>query len=334
VSKERLEQALKNWQAKLADCEHELSIVTDTSRKFELKKNIEECKENIDRIKNSLKSDFTELTPTTPKSQSPQAEYIEFDLDAGGKLELVYIPAGSFVMGQTDAEERQLIVEAGGENYKKYYASERPQHLVNVSAFYMGKYPITQRQYLAVMGANPSCFQGVRLPVENVSWHDAQSFCQKLSRKTRKKIRLPSEAQWEYACRAETSTPFHFGEIITTDLVNFEGNYTYGNAPKGKYLGKTTPVGLYQVANNFGLDDMHGNVWEWCLDHFHENYQGAPQNGGAWIDKNDSDTRVLRGGSWGIDPRSCRSATRFFNPPDNRFNFIGFRVLCEIPKTL
>ena len=359
MSREILEKTLKNWQTQLANYEHELSVTANPSLKFELNNKIEECDKQIERIKNRLKSDIVEPPPPTPKSNSShqtftfdtakieikggkvdiiktpkQAEYIEFDLDAGGKLELVYIPVGSFVMGQTAAEKQQLIAEVGEETYQKYYARELPQHLVNVSAFYMGKYPITQSQYLAIMGANPAHFQGAKLPVENVSWHDAQSFCQKLSQKTGKKIGLPSEAQWEYACRAETHTPFHFGETITTDLVNFNGNYTYGNAPKGKYLEKTTPVGFYRVANDFGLYDMHGNVWEWCLDHFYENYQGAPQDGGAWIDKNDSDPRILRGGSWVDNPRYCRSAYRYRDTADFRVYNIGFRVVYSPARIL
>jgi formylglycine-generating enzyme required for sulfatase activity len=330
VSREKLEQALENWLERLADYEHELSATSNPSLKFDLRKSIKECEEEIEKLKNRLKPDDSDPNRVEPRS----TEYIEFDLDAGGKLELVHIPSGSFLMGQTAAEKQQLIAEVGEETYQKHDVIELPQHLVNVSAFYMGKYPITQSQYLAVMGSNPAHFQGAKLPVENVSWHDAQSFCQKLSQKTGKKIGLPSEAQWEYACRAETHTPFHFGETITTDLVNFNGNYTYGNAPKGKCLEKTTPVGFYRVANDFGLYDLHGNVWEWCLDHFHENYQGAPQNGDTWIDKNDIDLRILRGGSWDFIPRYCRSATRYFSSPVNRVSNIGFRVVCEIPKTL
>jgi formylglycine-generating enzyme required for sulfatase activity len=330
VSREKLAQALKNWQDRLADYEHELSCTSNPSLKFDLRKSIKECEEQIDKLKNRLKPDESDPNRVEPRS----TEDIEFDLDAGGKLEMVHIPSGSFLMGQTAAETQALIAEVGEENYQKWYTRELPQHLVNVSGFYMGKYLITQSQYLAVMGTNPAHFQGARLPVEHVSWHDAQSFCQKLSQNTGKKIGLPSEAQWEYACRAETHTPFHFGETITTDLVNFDGNYTYGNASKGKYLAKTTPVGFYRVANDFGLYDMHGNVWEWCLDHFQENYQGAPQDGGAWIDKNDRDRWILRGGSWFNIPRVCRSATRVNGSPDVRVFNVGFRVVCEIPRTL
>jgi eukaryotic-like serine/threonine-protein kinase len=360
MSKEKLEQALKIWLERLADYEHELSCTSNPSLKFDLRKSIKECEEEIEKLKNRLKSDVLDpnlvKTPslTTPfniahksftfdtaqveisgskvdiiKTQK-QAEYIEFDLYAAGKLELVYIPSGRFLMGQTATETRALTVEVREEIYQTYYARELPQHPVDVSAFYMSKYPITQGQYLVVMGSNPGYFGGDRFPVRNVSWHDAQSFCQQLSQKTGTKIGLPSEAQWEYACRAETHTPFHFGETITKKL----GNYTYGETLKAKDRGKATPVGSYQVANDFGLYDMHGNVWEWCLDRYHENYQNAPQDGGAWVDKNDSDSRILRGGSWDNLPRDCRSTFGFGITPDLRHDTVGFRVVCEIPRTL
>lgn len=247
--------------------------------------------------------------------QSKQGEYISEDLGNGVKLEMVSIPAGSFLMGSPVGE--------GNEN-------EKPQHLVNVPTFYMGKYPITQSQYLAIMGENPSHFQGGDLPVENVSWLNAQEFCEKLSKKSGKKYRLPSEAEWEYACRAGTTTPFHFGETITTDVANFNGDDTYGNAPKGKYLQKTTLVGNYKVANNFGLYDLHGNVCEWCLDEYEDNYQDAPTDGSAReniFSKDKNKKRLLRGGSWKYNPRNCRSAYRNRRSADTRHNYIGFRLV-------
>jgi formylglycine-generating enzyme required for sulfatase activity len=189
----------------------------------------------------------------------------------------------------------------------------------------MGKYEVTQAQYQAIMGNNPSNFKGEKRPVEQVSWNDAVKFCEELSKKTGRAYRLPSEAEWEYAARAGTDTPFHFGETITTDLANYNGNFTYASAPKGEYRKETTDVGIFPP-NSFGLYDMCGNVWEWCLDKYHNNYNGAPTNGSAWLDGGE-DTRLLRGGSWDFSPRNCRSAVRGrFNPVDRDYD-IGFRLV-------
>ena len=173
------------------------------------------------------------------------------------------------------------------------------------------------------------------MPVEQVSWYEAVEFCAQLSQHTGRNYRLPSEAEWEYACRATMKTPFHFGDTITTDVANYRGtddknlgrSGSYGDGPKGKYRKKTTPVGQFDAANRFGLSDMHGNVWEWCLDHWHDNYNGAPDDGSVWTQGGDSDRRVLRGGSWFNDPRVCRSASRFSLVPDDRNYLIGFRVI-------
>jgi formylglycine-generating enzyme required for sulfatase activity len=158
-------------------------------------------------------------------------------------------------------------------------------------------------------------------------------FCLRLSIHTKRTYRLPSEAEWEYTCRAGTTTPFHFGETISTDLANYNGtdkNYgAYGRGVLGKYQGKTTPVGSFGVANDFGLYDMHGNVREWCLDHWHENYEGAPTDGSAWINPKakEDDFRTLRGGSWIYNPRRCRSASRLRNSACVRHGYYGFRIV-------
>ena len=244
------------------------------------------------------------------------ARYFTEDLGNGVKLEMAAIPGGTFMMGSP-------------ENEAKRRDSENPQHQVTVPGFFMGKYPVTQAQYQAIMGNNPSLFKGSNRPVECVSWDNAVAFCEKLSQITGKTYRLPSEAEWEYACRAGTTTPFHFGETITTDLANYNGNYTYGQEPKGVYRRETTEVGSFGVANNFGLYDMHGNVWEWCQDNWHSNYEGAPIDGSAWlgIEKN-TNTRLLRGGSWNYLPGNCRSAYRG-NDLLGNYNDIGFRVVCS-----
>jgi formylglycine-generating enzyme required for sulfatase activity len=155
------------------------------------------------------------------------------------------------------------------------------------------------------------------------------AFCEKLSQITGKTYRLPSEAEWEYACRAGTTTPFYFGETISTELANYNGYYTYGGGAKGEYRGKTTEVGSFGVANNFGLYDMHGNVWEWCQDSWHSNYEGAPTDGNAWLDNEDNNWKLLRGGSWGSYPKNCRSAFRNHYNLDNDNDVIGFRVVCS-----
>jgi formylglycine-generating enzyme required for sulfatase activity len=143
---------------------------------------------------------------------------------------------------------------------------------------------------------------------------------------TGRQYRLPTEAEWEYACRAGTTTPFHFGPTITSDLANYDGNYVYGDGPKGKFREETTGVGSFPP-NALGLYDMHGNVWEWCQDHWHSNYEGAPTDGGAWLPS--SELRLLRGGSWLYYPELCRSAYRDYDFPDNRNCNIGFRVVCS-----
>ncbi|MDJ0517348.1 MAG: SUMF1/EgtB/PvdO family nonheme iron enzyme [Trichodesmium sp. MO_231.B1] len=240
-----------------------------------------------------------------------QAEFFTEDLGGGVILEMVSIPGGSFIMGSPENEPQRLDTES-------------PQHQVTLQPFYMSKYPITQDQYLAIMGKNPSGLKGKNRPVEAVRWHHATDFCQQLSQKKGKIYRLPSESQWEYACRAGTTTPFYFGETITTDLVNYSGNYNYGNAPKGIYRKQTTDVGSFP-ANAFGLYDMHGNVWEWCQDIWHDNYEDAPNDGSAWETEGDLQIRVLRGGSWNCDPRWCRSADRSY---DHYYYYRGFRVVC------
>jgi formylglycine-generating enzyme required for sulfatase activity len=220
--------------------------------------------------------------------EQKQAQYEIEDLGNGVTLEMVSIPRGTFMMGSPKTE-------------KERSGSEGPQHRVTIQPFWMGKYPITQRQWQAVMGNNPSKFKGDNRPVEMVSWHDVVEFCQRLSEKTGKTYRLPSEAEWEYACRAGTTTPFYFGETITTDLVNYDGDYPYAAGPKGIYRKQTTEVGIFPP-NAFGLYDMHGNVWEWCADPCHDNYQGAPTDGSVW-QEGKSSLFVLRGGSWVTDAR-------------------------------
>ena len=258
-------------------------------------------------------------SPLDLSRERRQAKYFTEDLGNGVKLEMVYIPGGSFLMGAPESE-------------KGCVSFERPQHKVTLSAFWMAKYPTTQAQYRAITGYNPSRFKANNNPVETVSYDEAIDFCQKLSTKLGKKFNLPSEAQWEYACRAGTTTPFYFGETITSDLANYNANYTYVNEPKGKYRRETTPVGSFSP-NSFGLYDMHGNVCEWCADNWHSNYSDAPIDSSVWEDKNSSNF-VVRGGSWDFSPDFCRSAYRFDSYSRGlRDNDIGFRVACVAPRT-
>ena len=246
-------------------------------------------------------------------------------------LRLVRIPEGDFVMGSPEEERDRSDLEG-------------PQHPVHLQEFWMGKYPVTQAEWRIVAGFSkidrdldlePSHFKGDRLPVEEVSWDDAVEFCDRLSVYTKRKYRLPTEAEWEYACRAGTITPFHFGETITTELANYRGkddeslgwSGSYGDGPKGKYREKTTPVDDFQIANMYGLCDMHGNVWEWCQDYFHDNYDGAPSDGSAWTEGENSSLRVIRGGSWLNYPGVCRSACRSYYTPVIQLSYLGFRVV-------
>lgn len=200
----------------------------------------------------------------------------------------------------------------------------------------MGMFPVTQAQLRAVsslppvsiaLPPDPSHFKGGSRPVESVSWRDGQELIARLSRRTGRKYCLPSEAQWEYACRAGTTTPFHFGPTITTSLVNYDGNYPYGNAPRGRYREQTTPVGSFQWANAFGLYDMHGNVWEWCEDPWRANYEGASNNdGGSWVFGGGEGRRVIRGGYWDCNARHCRSASRYGHKLYGRHSYLGVRV--------
>jgi formylglycine-generating enzyme required for sulfatase activity len=271
------------------------------------------------------KTPLDNKTPSSPSdwmipSKSAQPEtpldnktsFIE-NLPNGITLEMVSLPAGQFLMGSPDSDS----------DAKSY---EKPQHQVKVNSFAIGKYPVTQAQYQAVMGNNPSHFKNnPQNPVENVSWNDAQAFCEKLSQITGKTYRLPTEAEWEYACRAGTTTRYYFG-----DNDNQLGNYAWYDGNSG---GKTHPVGQ-KKPNGWGLYDMSGNVWEWCEDNWHNSYAGAPDDGSAWLD-NDNDYPIVRGGSWGLNPYNCRSAIRnYIIRRDPRFYVFGFRVVCVFGRTL
>jgi formylglycine-generating enzyme required for sulfatase activity len=271
----------------------------------------------------------------------------------GTSLTMLWIPPGRFWMGSADTERERT-------------AAEGPQHLVQLQGFFLGQTPITQAQWRAVaqwqplekeapwpedLDPNPVAklsqaerFVGDQRPVVNVSWQDAMAFCRRISQRTGRLYTLPSEAQWEYACRASTTTPFHFGGTLSTALANYNGTATYGDGEKGGFREQTTDVGTFP-ANAWGLQDMHGNVWEWCADHWHENYEQAPDDGRAWLIESSKkeapganreatkNARLLRGGSWSYYPRGCRSASRFRLTQDDRAYSAGFRV-CFLPQDL
>jgi formylglycine-generating enzyme required for sulfatase activity len=259
-----------------------------------------------------------------------QVEGYREDLSEGVALTMVKIPAGSFLMGSPDNEPVRLECEG-------------PQHEVTLGSFLMAQTSITQAQWRTAaswpkeerdLKPDPSHFKGANRPVEQVSWWDAVEFCRRLSKRTGKRYGLPSEAQWEYACRAGTTSPFHFGATLTPELANYHGNFVYGKGPKGTCRDQTIDVASFP-ANRWGLSDMHGNVWEWCQDHWHVSYDFAPGDDQPWLipAATVGVPRQLRGGSWDSHPALCRSAYRFSFHPDLRLFNIGFRVCC-LPQDL
>ncbi len=262
--------------------------------------------------------------------KSAQVHYFTEDLSNGQTMDLVYIPGAVFAMGSPFSEAKRE-------------ACEGPLHKVSVPGFYMSKYLITQAEWALVaswpqiyrhMTPQPSYYQGdPLLPVEQVSWEDTIEFCARLSARTGREYRLPSEAEWEYAARAGQNTPFAFGDTITPDIVNYNGNFPYGNAPRGVFRNRTTSVGTLGIANAFGLYDMHGNVYEWCQDIWHDSYDGAPIDGTAWETGGDASRRVLRGGSWNHQGHQCRCAARLKSSTSVRSPFFGFRVVVSAAQS-
>jgi formylglycine-generating enzyme required for sulfatase activity len=275
-------------------------------------------------------------------------------LSAGAGLDMVAIPGGTFLMGSPVYEPERR-------------ANEGPQRQVTVSPFFISAGPVTQGQWAAVVMRRPdkisyalrpfpSFFKGDRLPVESVTWNEADEFCRRLSEIAGRAYRLPSEAEWEYACRAGTTGPFNVGPTITTELANYCGtggavcgdndgrsiassvydgvtyrSGAYDQGPTGKFRGATTPAGTFPP-NRFGLYDMHGNVWEYCLDRASANYADSPSDGRPNLSGPADRERALRGGSWSHNPAICRSAYRDFIAPDNSGwqGRIGLRVVCTL----
>jgi formylglycine-generating enzyme required for sulfatase activity len=263
----------------------------------------------------AFKAPVPDTTAPVPDTVAPPAD-------------MVWIAAGTFMMGSPSSEADRTIDET--------------QHSVTISnGFYMGKYEVTQAEYQAVMGNNPSYFKGDNLPVEQVSWYDAVEYCNKRSvregltpaytvsgttvtwNQSANGYRLPTEAEWEYACRAGTTTPFNTGNNITTEQANYDGNYPYNGNAKGTCRERTTAAGSF-AANRWGLYDMHGNVWEWCWDWYDDYKSGAqtdPLGAASGAD------RVVRGGSWGIVAQYLCSAVRYGDTPSFRSYGLGFRLV-------
>jgi formylglycine-generating enzyme required for sulfatase activity len=267
-------------------------------------------------------------------------------------IAMVEIPGGRFSMGAGAAEvglalsEAKLAAEEDGilpdESYQAL-AAEIPQHAVDVKGFYMSRYEVTQAQYLAVMGRLPNIdddFVGPRMPVINVTWQEANDFCARLSQLTGRAYRLPTEAEWEYAARAGTATPFAFGETLNPQAAVYNSAIPYRKGPRGAARRGPSEVGELTPSNAFGLVDMSGNVWEWVADYWHGSYDGAPKDGSAWdepqtvYDEKEEEevldqSRIVRGGSWFSPAASCRSAARFRFFPSTRANNVGFRVVAQ-----
>ena len=299
------------------------------------------------RLANKQSQSQSEQRREAEKQGRKQAEAkrqeLTVDLGQGITLELVRVPTGKFTMGMLP-QERQIALENalkyGWNDSEQYLDWSTPQHEVYLQEFLMGKYAVTNAQWYAVMKTKPSeqydsKFQGDMQPVVGVSWHEARAFCEKLSDQTKRAVRLPTEAEWEYACRAGTTTAFAFGKTITTDQVNYNGNYPYSDTPKGKYRECTVNVDSF-TPNAWDLYQMHGNVWEWCLDEFHDSYSDKParlKNNGneVWgeiqVSEEDNRVYICRGGSWYINALYCRSAYRGWAYARRRDNYLGFRVV-------
>jgi len=274
-------------------------------------------------------------TPTSPVADANGVLRDRFLDGSGAGPDLVLIPTGRFQMGVPE-HERAVAMAAGAQ--KSWLDRESPQHWVGIEqSFALGRYPVTVgqwRQFARATGwqtqsetdwQDPGFAQNDDHPVVGISWHDAQLYLRWLSDMSGQLYRLPSEAEWEYACRAGSKTAFSGGDTITSAQANYDGNFVYNGGPRGSFIGGTTPVDKYP-ANPWGLFDMHGNVWEWVQDVVHDTYDGAPYDGRAWEDGGDPGRRVLRGGSWLYNPRYLRSALRNGFSAVFSNDIVGFRV--------
>ena len=269
------------------------------------------------------------------------AQSFDENLNEGLNLKMIVIFGGSFMIG---SPEDELDSDK----------DEKPQNSVTVPSFTIAQTPVTQAQWKAIsnlpkvklkLDPEPSFYSGDDRPVERVNWFEAVEFCDRLTRLTQRPYRLPNEAEWEYACRSGTTTAFNIGSTIATDFANYRGvddvrsdvTYfgNYGDGSKGLYRGQTLDVSSFPPNRN-GLYDMHGNIWEWCSDHWHSGHENAPIDGSTWLDKDadDNSDRIIRGGSWYNTPHSCRSAFRNFDAPVFRDSTLGFRVVFPLASRI
>ncbi len=282
------------------------------------------------------------------------SRFFQTELSGGMSLDMVQVPGGGYMMGSLESDladvkknssramERDLSNDIA-ESLIRRYNWEAPKHMVKVPAFYMSKYEVTQAQWRAVASlpkvkidllSDPSSFKGSGLPVETITWEEAVEFCERLSIATGRQFRLPTEAEWEYACRAGTNTPFNFGDSIRSEWANFQGKFPFNNSPKGEFRETTVAVGTLGGPNAFGLYDMHGNVWEWCSDIWNESYEGAPTDGKSWDTGKIPYLRMIRGGAWDSLGGECRSNSRNRMTSTIRLNNIGLRIVADIPEQL
>jgi len=277
----------------------------------------------------SAASNSSEPASTKSASKTSANQSFQEKLPNDVLHDMVYIAGGRFYMGSPESEEGRQECEG-------------PQHKVKVPSFFMGKYPVTQAQWYAVallddvdrdLQPNPSTFKGEDRPVECVSWHEAIEYCKRLSNYTGREYRLPSEAEWEYACRANTMTAYYFGDSVTGENIAENLNCrldvnTFDGCDR-MYGIETTDVGIY-AANRFSLYDMHGNVCEWVQDCWHENYDNAPIDGSAWVICENMSKRIFRGGSWFDLPALCLSAFREMDSANYGDSILGVRVVCNV----
>ena len=305
---------LKQLVMQPAELEQQREKVTSEIAKIksdalkELQQEVMKLKQSVVQPADPL-TDFAEILPEITfetafiddnkniRRETRKARQLVETLPNNVKLEMIYVPGGTFMMGSNESD------------------SEKPIHPVTLKPFFVGKYPVTQAQWEAIMGNNPSKFKGANRPVETVTWDDAMQCCAKLSQLTGQQYRLLSDAQWEYACRAGSVTKYSFGEIIMPALANYDASG----------IKQTTDVGKYP-ANAFGLYDMHGNIWEWCEDVWHGNYQGAPADGSAWMAGGDLNRHLIRGGSWYNYVNNLRCAYRYRIDTTLRNHKWGFRI--------
>jgi formylglycine-generating enzyme required for sulfatase activity len=264
--------------------------------------------------------------PVTGAKPAPVQEHVAWQEAVTG-MKFVKIPAGCFQMGQSPMEKRLLIRGTPSDDYEKYFSDEVPQHQVCVDEFWMGIHEVTQKEWQKVMGFDPAVFQeNLENPVEMVSWDDAQLFIDKINElNNTSEFRLPTEAEWEYAARAGTTTMYSTGDTITSSQSNFNGSIPFGLNLRDQYRKSPTPVGSFP-ANAFGLYDMHGNVWEWCNDWYKSDYyqQSPPKNPSG---PETGQMKVLRGGSWFRYSGHVRSATRYKNKSVGQYADTGFRLV-------